>query len=439
MFGWARLALPLSAATVLVAAVSVPAFSAAPSGFDINGYIVGSWRNVDNGHVYAISRGGSAYEFRAGSAWKTAEGCEVTSGDLLFTLTPKQTEGGYLNGGDYVGPWRLLKKDASGACTWLAIAPGQSGYYEGTSGFVPTTGAKTAENPDGQTMNWFCAYTGPYTQCGTLSRIGPGFVQPSAKPTPTTTATPTTPTPTAKEPWPALPDALVALDSVSNGCGGGDASTEPKEFDTSTYYEGGETFVVNFRDACKIHDAGYSGAKVADPFHGGAVVDYFTWTRPAVDANFLEDILRICDLQVPSWATRALRECKGTGATTSIGALSRYNFVDDAGWAFYKDRPHLRGLWRARSHSDPSWAMVQDGRTVKALWRGGRGHSTLRGEFRGTIVSRDNDSAIQGFVRITEKGKPTISNQPMTMTWNPKKPKQIKVPAPAGPLTLSKE
>ena len=112
------------------------------------------------------------------------------------------------------------------------------------------------------------------------------------------------------------------------------------------------------------------------------------------------------------------------------------NFVDDAGWAFYKDRPHLRGLWRARSHSDPSWAMVQDGRTVKALWRGGRGHSTLRGEFRGTIVSRDNDSAIQGFVRITEKGKPTISNQPMTMTWNPKKPKQIKVPAPAGPLTL---
>lgn len=432
MFGWVRFALPLSAATVLVTAVCVPALSAAPTGFDINGYIVGSWRNVDNGHVYAISRGGSAYEFRAGSAWKTAEGCDVIAGDLMFTLTPKQTEGGYLNGGDYVGPWRLLKKDASGACTWLAIAPGQSGYYEGTSGFVPTTGPKTAENPDGQTMNWFCAYTGPYTQCATLSRIGPGFVQASAKPTPT-------PTPTAKEPWPVLPDPLVTLESVSNGCGGGGASTEPKEFDTSTYYEGGQTFLVNFREACQIHDAGYSGAKVADPFHGGAVVDYFTWTRPAVDANFLEDMLLICDQQVPSWATRALAECKGTGATTSIGALSRYHFVDDAGWAFYKDRPQLRGLWRGRSHDDPSWAMVQDGRTVKALWRGGRGHGTLRGEFRGTIVSRDNDSAIQGFVRITEKGKPTISNLPMTMTWNPKRPKQIKVPAPAGPVTLSKE
>jgi hypothetical protein len=434
MIRWARAALPLSAASLLMAAVSAPAFGAAPAGFDINGYIVGSWRNVDNSHVYVISKAGSAYEFRAGSVWKTPQGCDVNSGDVLFTLNPKQTEGGYLNGGDYVGPWRLPTKDASGACTWLPIAPGQAGFYEGTSGFVPTSGPKTQENPDGQTMNWFCAYTGPYTQCATLTRIGPGFVQPGDKPTTTPT-----PAPAPKEPWPALPDALVTLDSVSNGCGGGDASTDPKVGDTSTYYEGGQTFVVNFREACKIHDAGYSGAKVADPFQGGAVVDFFTSSRRTADTRFLKDMELICDEQVPSWATQALEDCKGTGATTSTGATSRYNFVHRFGWMFYNDRPKLRGFWRVRNHNDPSWTIVQDGRTVKAAWRGGRGHGTLRGEFRGTIVSRDNDCVIQGFVQITEKSKPSIMNQPLSMTWTEKRPDQLKVPAPAGPFTLVKQ
>ncbi|MDO8732624.1 MAG: hypothetical protein Q7L55_08655 [Actinomycetota bacterium] len=193
MIKWTRIALPLSAAALVLATFATPAFSATSAGFDINGYIVGSWRNVDNGRVYTISKGNSAYVLGAGSAWKTGEGCNVNMGDVLYTLTPKQTVGGYLNGGDYVGPWRQLKKEASGACTWLPISPGQSGYYEGISGFVPTTGPKTAENPDGQTMNWFCAYTGPYTQCASLSRIGPGFVQPGAKPTPTPTPTPTVP------------------------------------------------------------------------------------------------------------------------------------------------------------------------------------------------------------------------------------------------------
>ncbi len=424
--------LPMSAATLVLAVAAAPAFSATTAGFDINGYIVGSWRNVDNGHVYAIAKGGSAYEFRAGSAWKTFEGCDVNAGDLLYTLTPQQTVGGYLNGGDYIGPWRLLKKDASGACTWTPIAPGQPGYYEGKSGFVPTNGPKTAENPGGQAMNWYCAYTGPYTQCAALTRIGPGFVQTGATPTPT-------PTPTVKEPWPPLPDALVTLDSVSNGCGGGDASTDPKAGDTSTYYEGGQTIVVNFREACKIHDAGYSGAKVADPFQGGAVVDFLTWSRKKVDTRFLEDMRLICDQQVPSWATQALKDCKGTGATTSFGAESRYDFVHRFGSLFFKDRPHLRGFWQVRYHSDPSWAIVQNGRTVKAAWRGGRNHGTLRGEFRGTIVSRDNDCVIQGFVQITEKGKPGIMNRPMTMSWNPRRPQQLKVPAPAGPFTLGKE
>jgi hypothetical protein len=433
MIGWARLALPLSAAALVVATISAPAFGAAPAGFDINGYIAGSWRNVDNGHVYAISKSGTAYEFRAGSTWQTLDGCAVNSGDLLFTLTPKQTEGGYLNGGDYVGPWQLPAKDASGACTWQTIAPGQPGYYEGTSGFVPTSGPKTAENPDGQTMNWFCAYTGPYTQCGTLSRIGPGFVQPGVKPT-----TAPTPAPTPTQPWPALPDALVTLDSVSNGCGGGDASTDPKLGDTSTYYEGGQTIYVDFREACKIHDAGYSGAKVADPFQGGEVVDFFDSSQLSVDTRFLTYMRLICEEQVPAWATQAMQECKGTGATLSTGAQSRYNFVRRFGSKFYKDRPGLRGFWAVRYRNAPSWTIVQKGRTVKAAWRGGRGHGTLRGEFRGTIVSRDNDCAIQGFVRITEKGKPGIVNQPMTMTWNPEEPNQIKVPAPAGPFTLGK-
>jgi len=217
MSGRASFALPVSLMSLIATTVGLPALSAAAAGFDINGYIVGSWINVDNGHLYTISKAGSAYTLKAGSSWQTVEGCGVAAGDLLYTLNPKQTEGGYLNGGDYVGPWRQLKKDPSGACTWTPIAPGQSGYYEGISGFVPTTAAKTLENPSGQAMNWFCAYTGPYTQCAALTRVGAGFLQGGSRPTATPTPAPTTSLP-ALESTPEYRAFLGLDDAATPDC-----------------------------------------------------------------------------------------------------------------------------------------------------------------------------------------------------------------------------
>jgi hypothetical protein len=73
---------------------------------------------------------------------------------------------------------------------------------------------------------------------------------------------------------PPFPEAVVSLASVSNGCGGGAPSSEARWGDTSEYYG----HIVNFRLACNLHDAGYTGAEVQDPINGG-YVDYFTW-RP---------------------------------------------------------------------------------------------------------------------------------------------------------------
>ena len=36
---------------------------------------------------------------------------------------------------------------------------------------------------------------------------------------------------------------------------------------------------VNFREACKLHDAGYSHAKVRDELNGGVIVDFFGPTK----------------------------------------------------------------------------------------------------------------------------------------------------------------
>src|SRR5437879_3107308 len=65
---------------------------------------------------------------------------------------------------------------------------------------------------------------------------------------------------------PPVPEAVVGLASVSNGCGGGVASREYKYGDDSSFvntnvpFAGEKVWHVNFREACELHDAGYSGA-----------------------------------------------------------------------------------------------------------------------------------------------------------------------------------
>ena len=138
---------------------------------------------------------------------------------------------------------------------------------------------------------------------------------PAPAPAPTPTVSP------ANASWPALPDALVSLASVSNGCGGGEASAESKLGDKSVYRNSnnalGRRYVVNFRLACQVHDAGYSGANVLDPF-SGKVVDFYTWSQKQIDDLFLENMRTICDQQVPADAPVALADCKATGGKTSF-------------------------------------------------------------------------------------------------------------------------
>jgi len=223
--------------------------------------------------------------------------------------------------------------------------------------------------------------------------------------------------------WPAPPDALVSLESVSNGCGGGEAGAQGKFGDTSTFLDSNinpaaASYTVNFREACKLHDAGYSGAKVRDPLHARVVVDFLTWTKDQVDQKFLEDMILICERTIPASAATALANCKAIGGNITVGARSRYNFVQRAGRLFWRDRPNLRGQWTLEGDKvAPPWAITHTGRTVKIAWRGGAGHPSLRGEFRGTLISRDQDSIVRGFARITEDGETTAGG--MSLEYDP--------------------
>lgn len=223
--------------------------------------------------------------------------------------------------------------------------------------------------------------------------------------------------------WPALPDALVSLESVSNGCGGGVASNERRLGDTSTYLNSnnpfGKRYVVNFRLACNLHDAGYSGAKVRDPIDGG-IIDYFGWSQKGVDDKFLRDMRRLCDQAFAgTGATVALADCRGRGGKTSFGAETRYNFVRQFGHRFYRARPNLNGLWSGPGLT--GLVITQKLRSVRGTWRQG----DLSGEFRGTLISRDQDSVVQGFVRTTVNGE--TKQSAIAITADPDRPKELVV------------
>jgi hypothetical protein len=95
------------------------------------------------------------------------------------------------------------------------------------------------------------------------------------------------------------------------------------------------TYAVNFKDACDLHDAGYSGAIVRDKINGNVVVDFRTWSRKRVDLKFFDDMRTLCTRQLPATASTALRNCKSTGGNASFGANSRFSFVREFGYLFF--------------------------------------------------------------------------------------------------------
>jgi hypothetical protein len=220
--------------------------------------------------------------------------------------------------------------------------------------------------------------------------------------------------------WPKLPDAKVLTSSVSNGCSPSTsgAPSDPKWADTATFTEPttSKRYTVSFRGACDQLDAGYVGAKVYDDINW-KVVDYWSYDREAVDAKFLKDMRHICSVALGGSALAAARAaCRGLGQVGAAGALARYHAVRAGGWYFYGPRIDLNGVWVTGTPSDPSLAIEQKGRQVRAVWRGGAGAPGTRGQFKGTLVSKDEgDTVVKGYGLLTEPGAEAAFS-PMTLT-----------------------
>jgi len=233
--------------------------------------------------------------------------------------------------------------------------------------------------------------------------------------------------------WPPMPSALVPLASVANGCGPGKATTNPRWGDTSTYTDSGGTgkkYTVNFRMACNLHDAGYSGSLVKDPLHGNRPVEFLPWNQVRVDNKFLDDMRLLCRQQIPAAAAVARIQCEGHGGAFSFGAASRADAVKTFGYWVFLERPKLSGVWtNSADPTEPALALSQAARYVRGAWKGGKADPKSQAEFRGTMISRDTDSIVRGFVKFTD-GAGAVSLKSMTITYNPKTPNRIEVVGP---------
>jgi len=147
----------------------------------------------------------------------------------------------------------------------------------------------------------------------------------------------------------------VPISSVSNGCGGAgwDSLVAVQNYlgNVSVYRNSNinplaKAYRVNFREACNLHDAGYSGAIVKDKLHGGRIIDFRSWSRAAVDAKFVRDMRLLCRRAIPARARVALRNCNGRGGNFSVGAESRFNFVRSWGHRFFDADLTLPGTQR---------------------------------------------------------------------------------------------
>ena len=95
-------------------------------------------------------------------------------------------------------------------------------------------------------------------------------------------------------------------------------------------------FVVNFRPACDMHDAGYDGGFVFDLINGG-LVDTRSQSRLTIDNRFYNDLITLCNRQIGGNAFVARSLCYSIAATY-------YGAVRAAGWALFDASPAVPGL-----------------------------------------------------------------------------------------------
>lgn len=83
-------------------------------------------------------------------------------------------------------------------------------------------------------------------------------------------------------------------------------------------------FVVNFRPACDMHDAGYDGGIVFDLINGGAL-DTRVQSRLTIDNRFYNDLITLCNRQI-GWNAPAARAQCYTIASTYYWAVRAAGF-----------------------------------------------------------------------------------------------------------------
>jgi hypothetical protein len=161
---------------------------------------------------------------------------------------------------------------------------------------------------------------------------------------------------------------LVPIASVSNGCGGsgwGELGTAVQNYigNTSVYKDSNvnpaaQSYLVDFVDACNLHDAGYGGQMVEDPI-SRRTINYRNWPRRSVDEKFFSDMKKICERDIKRTAKTAMANCKARGGNFSIGAESRYNFVRKRGAAYFDADVAVPGTQAAAAHSGRPWGALR--------------------------------------------------------------------------------
>ena len=202
----------------------------------------------------------------------------------------------------------------------------------------------------------------PSSDADTLAGAKAMLAQAESLAAPQASASAATTTTTALKPHP-MPAAalLVPISSVSNGCGGGSWDTvvaaqnyvgNTSKFADSNVNPLARSYPVNFKDACDLHDACYSGAVVRDKLNGGSIADFRNFSRAACDTKFLADMRWQCTRQIPGTSRTALANCQSTGGNVSIGAKSRFNFVRCWGNLFYETAASASGADAAARIND---------------------------------------------------------------------------------------
>lgn len=120
---------------------------------------------------------------------------------------------------------------------------------------------------------------------------------------------------------------------VANGCGGaqfGEAGVVAQNWllDERRY----DGYKVSFRRACDLHDAGYAGVTVADPFTG-KVTDFRTYSRKDVDDKFLRDMRAECARYLNTSPAEDLAACQNGQTVGQLVTLAAASVISAGAWA----------------------------------------------------------------------------------------------------------